>query len=242
MIALGITDRMNFYLGTPYVTAASTEPNGGHLAGVNGFQDLGLALKYQWVKHESNKGALTAFTTLGFSTPMTNYLSDYMPYSLGFGAPELSLRGIAQYKFNMGLYFRGGLAWMWRGYTEAERDYYYNNGSQYSAWMDVPNAWNIDGAAGIWLLNNTLKLEINYSGVKSTSGDDIRAYNAAQPTNKVMFDRVGASAQYYLPGRTGLGFVVYHSEVLEGRNAAKTNNTGAGLTWQFNVLKKKNKQ
>ncbi|MDZ7649022.1 MAG: hypothetical protein U5K54_18680 [Cytophagales bacterium] len=43
----------------------------------------------------------------------------------------------------------------------------------------------------------SLRLEASYVGLKSTSGDDIRKYNAPQPTNKMEFDQVGFLSQYY---------------------------------------------
>lgn len=242
MAAIGIFDNLNLYLGLPYVKTESSEPNGGKFIGAKGFQDFGISLKYKAFEKTIGIGQLSLFSTIGYTTPATNYLSDYMPYSLGFGAPEFSLRGIAQYKFKNGFYVRGMLAHLWRGYTEAERDYYYNNGSYYSAIMDVPNAWNFEGILGIWLLNNSMKLELNYTGLKSTSGDDIRPYNAAQPTNKVKFDRIGASIQYYIPAIKGLGVVGYHNRVVNGLNTAKFSNTGIGLTFQFNFIKDKNQE
>ncbi|AYN67642.1 transporter [Euzebyella marina] len=242
MVAIGIFDELNLYVGLPYVKTRSTEPNGGRFNGAEGLQDISFALKYKFFEKNSDVGRLRLFTTVGFSTPASNYLSDYMPYSLGFGAPELSVRGIAQYQLHKGYYVRGMVAHLWRGYTEAERDYYYNNGSYYSATMDVPNAWNFEAVVGSWFLNNSLKLELNYVGLKSTSGDDIRSYNAAQPTNKVKFDRVGFSAQYYIPSIKGLGLVAYHHRMVNGLNTAKFNNTGIGLTYQFNYLKEKNEE
>ncbi len=237
MIAVGIFDDLNFFVGLPYVQTESSANNGGRLAGVNGFQDIGVALKYKALDKTIGEGQLRLLTSVGYSTPVSNYLSDYMPYSLGFGAPEFALRGIAEYRFNKGLYIRGMLAHLWRGYAEAERDYYYNNGSYYSAFMDVPNAWNFEGIVGNWFLNNTLKFELNYVGLRSTSGDNIRAYNAAQPTNKVNLDRVGVSVQYYLKAIKGLGLVAYHNRTIDGLNSAKYNNTGAGLTYQFDFFK-----
>ncbi len=242
MAAIGILDELNLYVGLPYVKTKSSEPNGGKFAGAKGFQDLLVALKYRAMERPLGKGTLSLFTTVGYSTPATNYLSDYMPYSLGFGAPEFSLRGIAKYQLNNGIYVRGMLAHLWRGYTEAERDYYYNNGSYYTALMDVPNALNFEGIIGSWFFNYTLKFELNYSGLKSTSGDDIRAYNAAQPTNKVKYDRIGVSVQYYFPSIKGLGVVGYHSRVVNGMNTAKLSNTGLGLTYQFNFIKKTNEE
>jgi len=63
------------------------------------------------------------------------------------------------------------------------------------------------------MLDNSLKLEANYYALKSTSGDDIRKYNAPQPTNKVQFDQVGALVQYYLKPLKGLGVLAYYNQI-----------------------------
>lgn len=236
MAAIGIIDDLNFYLSVPYISTESSQPNGGYFTGARGFQDFGVAVKYRALKDSIGDGTLSAFGTAGFSTPATNYLSDYRPYSIGFGAPEFSLRAISQYQLNNGLYVRGAVAHLWRGYTKAERDYYYNDGSYYSAWMDVPNAWTYEGIVGKWFFNYALKLEFAYMGLASTSGDDIRAYNAAQATNKTNFDRIGFSAQYYIKQIKGLGVVAYHNRIVDGRNVPKMSSTGFGLTYQFNYI------
>ncbi|NJM24546.1 MAG: hypothetical protein HC859_02455 [Bacteroidia bacterium] len=143
MLAIGLHDKLNLIVTVPYVKTESGEPNGGHFNGARGFQDMSFALKGELVNMQVGPGKLAALATLGYSTPMTNYLSDYMPYSLGFGANELSMRAIGQYRFDMGVYARATVSYLWRGQTKAERDYYYNNGSYYTAWMDVPNAWHV---------------------------------------------------------------------------------------------------
>ncbi len=237
MAAIGIFEKLNFYVGLPHVQTSSSEPNGGRFQGAKGFQDLILALKYGVYNKSSEKGEFSVNISGGYSTPATNYLSDYLPYSLGFGADEWNLRAILQYRFTNGLYFRTSGAHLWRGYTEAERDYYYNNGSYYTALMDVPNAWNYQFIAGKWFLNSSLKIEAAYNGLKSTSGDDIRKYNAAQPTNKVEFDQVGISAQYYFPQIKGLGLQTYYNQIINGRNMSKSGNFGFGITYQFNFIK-----
>ncbi|HPF12004.1 MAG TPA: transporter [Flavobacteriaceae bacterium] len=241
MAAIGVLDKLDFYVGVPYVTTRSSKPNGGKFAGVSNFQDIIFAAKYQVLNFQSEKGQFLFLTTVGYSTPISDYLSDYKPYSIGLGAPEFSARGILQYKTAFGLFLRGDVAHLWRGYTKAERDYYYNDGSYYTAWMDVPDAWNYEAALGLWCFSNSLKFEVNYFGLKSTSGDDIRPYNAAQPTNKVEVDRVGASIQYFLP-RTGFGAIVYHNRVIEGRNVGKSHNTGIGVTYQFSIKKKQHEE
>ncbi|WPP52781.1 transporter [Catalinimonas niigatensis] len=235
MVAIGITDKVNLIATLPYVETHSSEPNGGRFAGAKGFQDLGLALKTELLDQQIGKGKLSLLTTLGFSTPTTNYLSDYRPYSIGNGTHELNFRGIAQYQWDQGIYVRGSLAHLWRGQTKAERDYYYNNGSYYTPWMDVPNAWNYDGVLGIWMLDNALRMEVNYMGLRSTSGDDIRRYNAGQPTNKVDVDQLGFFSQYYFKKLKGLGVLGYYSQIVHGRNMGKFSSFGLGATYQFSI-------
>lgn len=235
MVAVGIFKDLNFYVAVPYVKTKSSNPNGGLFQGAEGFQDLSLAVKYRMINKTLGNGNLEIFTAGGFSTPISNYLSDYRPYSIGNGTEEWSLRAIAQYKLTKGLYLRTMAGHFFRGQTKAERDYYYNNGSYYSAWMDVPNAWEYNLAAGIWLFDNKLKLEATYYALQSTSGDDIRRYNAPQPTNKVNFNQVGFSAQYYFKSLKGFGVLAYSSQVLSGRNAGKSTLFGAGATYQFQL-------
>lgn len=150
MITIGLHNKINLIVATQYVKTASSEPNGRKFAGAKGFQNISFALKTQIADLHTGKGKLAFLSTVGFSTPMTNYLSDYRSYSIGFGAYEWSLRGILQYQTDNGIiYARSFMAYLWRGQTKAERDYYYNNGSYYTALMDVPNAWNFQAVAGI---------------------------------------------------------------------------------------------
>ncbi len=239
MVAVGLFDRLNLLVGVPYVSTNSTEPNGGYFAGASGFSDLNLAIKGTILDKPVGAGNLALLGTIGFSTPMSDYLSDYRPYSIGFGANELTFRGILQYRMNSGFFARGAFAYLWRGQTEAERDYYYNNGSFYSARMDVPSAVNYNAVAGVWLLDNALKVEAQYMGIACLTGDDIRPYNAAQPTNKASFSQVGASAQVHLNKPAGLGAVAYYSQTLTGRNIGKSQQFGAGLLYLFNISKNK---
>lgn len=239
MTAIGVSNNLNVYIGIPHIKTESSTPNGGKFAGVSDFQDLTLAVKYKAYQKDFEKGQLRILGTIGFSTPATNYLADYRPYAIGDGAPELTYRGIFQFKHNNGMYVRAAGAYIWKGYSEAEREYYYNNGSYYTTWMDVPNAFTIEGILGKWFMDNSLQVELSYLSSTSLSGDDIRAYNAAQPTNKVNWGRVGALAHYYIKSVEGLGFVAYYNQNVSGRNAPKMSTAGVGVTYFFNFLKPK---
>lgn len=235
MLAAGLTDKLNLIIAAPFV---KTESTGGQLAGVKGFQDLNIALKYEVIKKQIGKGKLAVLATGAFATPMSNYLSDYMPYSLGLGTNEWTLRGILHYQFEKGMYVRATGAHLWRTQTEIERDYYYNNGSYYTTFMDVPNAWNYAATVGTWLFNYALRVEATFQSLKCVNGDDIRAYNTPQPTNKAEVEQVGAFAQYYFKKQVkGLGVLSYYGQTINGRNMGKSTNFGMGVTYQFHVKK-----
>ncbi len=237
MAAYGLVNKLNVYVGLPYVKTNSTLPNGGKFAGASGLQDISIGLKYEAFKKKSDKSEFSGFASINFSTPASNYLSDYQPYSLGLGAPQIAWKAILHYQLSNGLYLRGVGGYTWKGYTEAEREYYYNEGSYYTSWMDVPSSWNFDLTLGKWFFDNDLRIELSYGSQYSTSGDDIRKYNAPQPTNQVNMDRVGAFAHYYFPKIKGLGVLASYNQIVNGKNAPKMSSIGIGATYQFKLLK-----
>lgn len=236
MIAIGLHEKLNLIVSAPHIRTESKEGSGGYLQGASGMQDFGVSLKARVFEKSAGTAKVSLLTNVGYSTPMTDYLSDYVPYSLGFGASEWSLRGIGHFKMLNGLYATAGLAHLWRGQTRIERDYYYSNGSYYTDLMDVPDAWHFNAAAGIMLFDNSWKLEANYMSTKCTSGDDIRKYNAGQPTNKVEAGQVGFMTQYFFKNVKGLGLLAYYSKIISGRNMGQFSDLGLGVTYQFKFL------
>jgi hypothetical protein len=233
MIAYGIIDKLNVLLSTPYVT---TKSDGGQLAGVQGFQDVSVAVKYEAFKKDFGKHRVSALAVVQFGTPMSNYLSDYMPYSLGLGTQQLTGRVIGQYEFNKIIYLRASAAYVWRGQTEVERPYYYNNGSYYTTFMDVPNAVNYQVILGGWALKHNLRLEASYNIMNSVGGDDIRRWNMPQPTNNMDATQAGFFAQYYFKSIEpikGFSLMASYNQVLDGRNVGKATHFGGGITYQF---------
>ncbi len=233
MIVYGITGKLNVMLALPYVKTLS---DGGQLAGVQGFQDVNIGVKYEIIRKEIEKHSFAALAVGQFGTPMTNYLSDYMPYSLGLGTQELTGRVIGLYEFKKMIYARASAAYVWRGQTEVERPYYYANGSYYTTFMDVPSAVNYQAALGGLTLKNSLRLEASYTVLNCLKGDDIRRWNMPQPTNKMEVSQVGFFAQYYFKNIEPLkrfSLMASYNQVVDGRNMGKSTNIGGGITYQF---------
>ncbi|HEY3387667.1 MAG TPA: transporter [Saprospiraceae bacterium] len=235
MVALGIGDRLNVIAALPYVM---TEASGGQMRGSEGFQDVGIWLK--GVAYE-NVGSVATFSTLvslGASLPSSDYLADYSPFSLGLGCPDFSIRGILNYQANKGLFLRGQAGYLIRGNAKIERDYYYTTHGVYSDEVDMPNAVSWGATVGSWLLKNSLKIDATYDGLNTLGGHDIRRQDVGFPSNKMLFTRIGANAQFFIPFIPGLGIVGQWSQVLTGRNVGQSTAITAGLTYQFGLWNK----
>ena len=234
MIVGGVTDKVNVILSLPYV---KTGASAGQMAGVQGIQDFGISVKALFLEKTIGKGKLTGFSNLSFSTPASNYLSDYLPFSLGFGAKELGIRAIGKYELDKGPYVRASSSYLHRGTTEAEREFYYADGPFYTSTMNVPDAIQSQFTLGSWLFNYRLRVEASLTTIRSTSGDDIRTYCMPLPTNKVDFDRVEGFAQYYFKNNgRGLGLIASYQQVISGRNMGQFSGFGLGITYQFKAL------
>lgn len=234
MIVGGITDQVNLILSLPYVKTAASA---GQLTGVQGIQDFGISVKALLLEKSIGKGKLTGFSNLSYSTPASNYLSDYMPFSLGFGANELGIRAIGKYELDKGLYVRTSYAYLNRGTTNAERAYYYANGSVYTSTMDVPDAFQSQLTLGSWLFNYRLRIEASLTTIRSASGDDIRTYCMPLPTNKVDFDRVEGFAQYYFKSNgKGFGLIASYQQAISGKNMGQFSGYGLGISYQFKAF------
>jgi hypothetical protein len=234
MIVGGVTDKVNVILSLPYV---KTGASAGQMAGVQGIQDFGISVKALLLEKTLGKGKLTGFSNLSFSTPASNYLSDYMPFSLGFGANELGIRAIGKYELDQGPYVRASSSYLHRGTTEAEREFYYADGPFYTSTMNVPDAIQSQFTLGSWLFNYRLRVEASLTTIRSTSGDDIRTYCMPLPTNKVDLDRVEGFAQYYFKNNgKGLGLIASYQQVISGRNMGQFSGFGLGITYQFKAF------
>ena len=87
----GITNRLNVLLGLPYIW---TDGSATYLKGQRGIQDLSAWLKYHPVALKAGKGTFNVMATGGLSTPLTNYVNDLLPLSIGLRCKTASLRAV----------------------------------------------------------------------------------------------------------------------------------------------------
>jgi len=237
MLGYGITPKLTAIAMLPYIR---TQASGGQMAGASGFQDIGLFVKYKWIDLANQPVSYQSFATLGWGAPASSYLADYMPFSLGMGCQEISIRSIHKIEYKDNIYTRLGFAYIHRFEATAERNFYYTDKAVYTEIMDVPSVVQAECSVGGWLFRHRLQAEFTTQLHRSLSGDDIRRQNAPQPTNKMEMLQMGGRLRYYAGSQKNLSLIFEHFGTLQGRNAGKSAIFNAGITWQWQLGKNNN--
>jgi hypothetical protein len=230
MGALGITDRLNVMAALPYVWTDSDS----YLQGQRGIQDLSLWLKYQPVGVDAGPGHFNVFVTGGASTPVTDYVPDFLPFSIGLQSRTLSARAVVNYTADFGLYLTAQAGHTWRSNIAIDRDAYLAHGQlYYTDEVEVPNMY--DATARLGFINSWLQTEFFYDHFDGLSGDDIRYNDMPFPTNRMQAGSLGWMGKYTYGA---LAIQLGASKVLSGRNVGESTTYSAGLLYVFRVFGK----
>jgi hypothetical protein len=226
MSAYGITDRLNVIAMLPYIT---TQNSAGNLRGQKGIQDLSLWLKYKIV----SKNGFSLHGVLGGSTPVSNYLPDFLPMSIGMQTKTASAKIIANYTHSSGFYITAHGTYSLRSNIKIDRDAYQAFGKVVNSnQVNVPNA--ADGATRIGYTKNGFQAEVFANYFTCVSGDNIRRNDMPFPTNNMQMSAVGVYTKYQYKQ---IGAFVQVSQVLTGLNVGKSLGLSGGITWQMNFNK-----
>lgn len=230
MGAMGIGSKLNILASVPYVYTGSTK---GQFAGQQGLQDLSVWLKYKLVETSYTSSRLRLFAVAGASTPLSEYVPDYLPFCIGLHARTGTVRLIADYKWQNGFYITWRGSHTWRSTITLDRDaFLYDNKMYYTNKLPLPNTVEtaiISGwRNGPWVSSASLEFS------DCLSGDDIRRNDMPFPSNRMMALSAGVSGKYQ---RKHLGVIVSARQVLEGRNMGKATQLSGGILYQFQYTK-----
>src|SRR6185503_4006025 len=104
----GVTRKLNALFSVPYVR---TKASAGTLRGMKGVQDLSLFLKWRPIQKKIGSGRLSVFGIAGVSFPLTNYVADFLPLSIGLRSKTASARVMIDYIRN-GLFATGSATYV----------------------------------------------------------------------------------------------------------------------------------
>jgi hypothetical protein len=217
-----VTDKLTLSVSLPYI---QTKTSAGNLMGQKGIQDLSLWAKYKLVK----TGGLSLHGAVGASLPVSNYVPDFLPMSIGLQCKILTGRAILNYTHKSGLYLGGHASYAYRSNIKVDRDAYQADGKVFNTnEVRVPNATDLGLRLGY--LKKGRQLEVFTEQFACVGGDNIRRNDMPFPTNNMNMTAVGVYGKYE-PKQFGVNFRV--SKVTNGLNVGQSMSYSVGFLWNM---------
>ena len=223
----GLAPKINLMAMVPYI---ATKSSMGTLMGMSGIQDLTLAAKYKLIQTEAGPGKFYTFVVGTFSTPLSNYTPDFLPYALGSHTTNVGGRLTFNYTMKNGIYLNTSGGYTWRSNTFIDGPAYWTDGHYYSTdevWM--PN--QLDYKVDLGYHKGPIQAELSYMQMNTLGGGDIPRQLMPFPSNRMNANRVGALVMYYLPFVKNLAVRGAVNYTVAGRNVGQTTTYMAGLMY-----------
>lgn len=240
----GITRKLNALFSVPYV---KTKASAGTLRGQDGIQDLSLFLKWKPFETKIGTGKLSLFGIGGVSFPLTNYVADFLPLSIGLRSKTASARIMADYQRG-NLFVTGSATYVLRDNIKIDREAYYTTGLHITNEVDMPNASNYNFRIGF--RNHRVIAEAVYNKWTTLGGFDITRNNMPFPSNKMNATTVGVNFKYVIPTLPQLSIVAggnttvdsdskLLSKIVDSRNVGQATTVYGSLFYVFDLSPKK---
>jgi len=236
----GVTRKLNLLFSAPYV---KTKASAGTLSGLKGVQDLSLFVKWRPIQEKIGDGKLSLFAIGGVSFPLSNYVADFLPLSIGLRSKTASARLMADYQHgNLFATFSG--TYVFRDNIKIDRTSYYTTEMHYSNEVEMPNASNYNFRVGF--RNHRLIAEAVYNKWTTLSGFDITRNNMPFPSNKMNATTVGVNFKYVIPSLPQLSIVAggnttidseskLLNKIIDSRNVGQSTGFYGSFFYVFNL-------
>jgi hypothetical protein len=225
----GITDKLNFLFSLPYVR---TKTSKGTLKGMKGVQDLSLMLKWMpYVKRIGKNDIISVFGIGRASLPVTNYVADFLPVSIGMRSKTLGLRAMVDYQHGK-LFATASAAYTYRSNIEIDRNAYYTTEMHYTNEVDMPDVSGYNLRAGY--RSKTWIAEGVFENMTTLGGFDIRKNDMPFPSNKMNITQAGVNVKYTMTAVKGLELTGGARYALSGRNMGQATTVYGGVFYIMN--------
>lgn len=219
----GVTKKLNILAGIPYVT---TKASAGTLQGLRGLQDASLWLKYRPLKTNVGKGNISLFTIGGFSFPVSDYVADFLPLSIGMRSKNLSLRGMLDYQYSK-WFATASYTYVVRSNIKIDRPSYYTTTMHNTNEVFMPNASQVNVRAGY--RSSRFIGEAVFNKWTTLGGFDISKNNMPFPSNRMNATSAGVNFKYSLTKVESFSITGGANYVLAGRNVGQASSLYGGV-------------
>lgn len=228
----GITDKLNVIFSIPYVI---TNASAGTLLGQRGFQDLSLTVKSLVYEMEIKENSLSFYVLGGFSFPITNYVADYLPLSIGLRSKTGSLRLMSDYQYD-NLFATVSSAYVKRSNIKIDRNVYFTDEMYYSNEVDMPDGISFNARFG-YRTSRLIAEAVFDNWTTQKGGFDISMNNMPFPSNTMNMTKIGFNGKYNLKKISGLAIILGANHVILGRNVGQSNAVYGGLLYVIDFTK-----
>lgn len=237
MANYGITDKLNVLVGLPYI---KTKASAGQLTGLKGFQDFSVWLKYEaWSREIGKNGLLSAYAIGGASVPVSNYVVDFLPMSIGLGSKSVSLRALVDFEYGK-LFATGSVTYLSRSNTKLDRTAYYTTEMHYTNEVKMPDASSYNFRIGY--RHNENIAELIFDKFTTLGGFDISRNNMPFPSNRMNASRLGAGFKYNTSIINGLSVIGSAYTTIAGRNMGQAKSFNAGIFYIMDFSSRKKQE
>jgi len=231
----GVSKKLNVLFGAPYVI---TKASAGTIHGQKGIQDLSLFVKYVPYRKKLGDGIFTLFAIGGFSTPLTNYVADFLPMSIGLHTSNLLARGMVDYQVN-NLFVTGSATYVYRSNIKIDRTSYYTTEMHYTDEVEMPDMATFNLRLGYRSYHLIAEAVLN--NMTTLGGFDITRNNMPFPSNRMNATTAGVNVKYTPAFVPQLSIVGGGNYVLKGRNVGQALTVDAAIFYAFSLAHKEKK-
>lgn len=225
MANYGITDQLNVMFTLPYIR---TKASAGPMSGTRGIQDLSLMAKYKFGTVQKWGLDFSLIGVAGVSTPVSNYVADYLPLSIGMGSKNAMGRLLLDVSKGDWFINVSG-TYIVRSNVEIDRTAYYTTRMVYSNEVIMPDVRSANVRAGY--RNGEWVLELFYDAMQTVGGFDMRKNDMPFLSNNMDATRIGSNFKIPVPKTNGLSVSLQTAYTLTGRNVGRTFSYGLGLLY-----------
>ena len=228
----GISGKLNILFGLPYV---QTKASAGTLIGMKGLQDLTLFAKYMPVEKNLLKGTFSLYAIGGFSLPLSNYVADYLPLSIGLHSRVYTGRVMADYQKGRFFLTASG-TYNYRNNIKIDRTAYYTTQIHLTNEVKIPDLISYNLRTGY--RSTFLIAEGVYNNIITQGGYDIRKNDMPFPSNQMNRSSVGINIKYTQHNLPALSIVGGGSTTLTGRNVGQSTSFYGGIFYILDFTSK----
>ncbi len=232
MGAYGITNKLNVLFNVPYV---QTKASAGTLRGMKGFQDLSVFIKWMPIEKELGPGTFSLYAIGGASVPLSNYIADFLPLSIGLQSKTASARLMLDYQIK-NIFVTASGTYVLRNNITIDRSSYYTTEMHATNEVEMPNATNFNFRAGY--RSNRLIAEAVVNKWTTLGGFDISKNNMPFPSNRMNATTIGANCKYVLNEKHNLSIVAGGNTTVAGRNVGQATAYYASVFYVLDFTKK----